>query len=376
MNTINIPNYEQIEKDFLEGKSLRQLEKDYKISRKRLSTIFKREGYYTQKEYPKEVWNRAIELYRTKTYSITKIAEVLNIDRHLLSNYLVSQGEKENKKKTIIKNDETIEICNLYKDGQSISQIAKKYNRSTNYIVKILDNYNIIDHTRIYRKHYFNESIFSTIDTEEKAYWLGFLYADGSVGNANIISRNSIELTLKATDKNHLMHFIQFISNENSEIPMQFRIHEIDGKFYYSYRVIVNSKKMTNDLRKLGCFTSKSLTLKFPTAEQVPKHLIRHFIRGYFDGDGFNSINSENTLTFGVCGTYDFCYEYEKTLLELGIIKKISVHSYLNENVFYARHSGNIQARKFFNYLYTDSNVFLDRKYFKFYSVIYNQLPS
>ena len=35
-------------------------------------------------------------------------------------------------------------------------------------------------------------NIFNKIDTEEKAYWLGFLYADGSVGS----KEDKIELGL------------------------------------------------------------------------------------------------------------------------------------------------------------------------------------
>lgn len=41
---------------------------------------------------------------------------------------------------------------------------------------------------------------FENIDTEEKAYWLGFLYADGYV-NAN---EDKIELCLAEKDFHHL----------------------------------------------------------------------------------------------------------------------------------------------------------------------------
>ena len=35
-------------------------------------------------------------------------------------------------------------------------------------------------------KYTFNQEYFKTIDTEEKAYILGFLYADGNLSNAEI----------------------------------------------------------------------------------------------------------------------------------------------------------------------------------------------
>ena len=66
---------------------------------------------------------------------------------------------------------------------------------------------------------------------------------------------------------------------------------------------------MFNDLIKQGCVPNKSLILTFPNKYQVPKNLINHFIRGYFDGDG--SI-----------------YEYSKT--HAGSISFIGTESVLN----------------------------------------------
>ena len=49
---------------------------------------------------------------------------------------------------------------------------------------------------------------------------------------------------------------------------------------------IIRCKCDFSDLNKLGVVERKSLILTFPTEQQVPKHLMPHFIRGYFDGDG------------------------------------------------------------------------------------------
>ena len=133
---------------------------------------------------------------------------------------------------------------------------------------------------------------FEIIDTEEKAYWLGFLYADGSVSSTD----NRIELGLAEKDLNHIEKFKEFIG-----IPNKISYRPQTKSYRYSFKSI----PCKEDLIKHGCVPKKSLILKFPTEEQVPEHLIRHFIRGYFDGDGWFS-NTSSCFQVGIIGTEDF----------------------------------------------------------------------
>lgn len=96
-----------------------------------------------------------------------------------------------------------------------------------------------------------NRYIFENIDNEEKAYWLGFLYADGSVGSTD----NRVELGLSEVDKNHIEKFKQFIG--------------LDNKVSYrpkskSYRYTFKDKIFKDILIRQGCVPNKSLILKFP----------------------------------------------------------------------------------------------------------------
>jgi hypothetical protein len=135
-------------------------------------------------------------------------------------------------------------------------------------------------------EYYYNENYFTQIDTEEKAYWLGFLYADGYI--EPIYRKQKIKamravIGLQEADRNHLEKFLIHIE---SNAPITQNITILNHKNYYSNRVRINNTKMCKDLIKLGCVNNKSLILKFPNDDIIPKHLIRHFIRGYFDGDG------------------------------------------------------------------------------------------
>lgn len=67
----------------------------------------------------------------------------------------------------------------------------------------------------------------------------------------------------------------------------------------------LRSQKTVNDLKRLGCTEQKSLNLTFPTKEQVPPHLLHHFIRGYFDGDGSISLYN-NDYHVSIVGTESF----------------------------------------------------------------------
>ena len=123
-----------------------------------------------------------------------------------------------------------------------------------------------------------NEHIFDSIDTEEKAYWLGFMFADGFV----LSNDNTIGLDLAEKDFTHLEKFrlfLNFIGNlkvTNTNFPNVKRV-----------RLEFSSKYMKQILISYGCIPKKSLTLNFPNINIFNNiELIRHFIRGYVDGDG------------------------------------------------------------------------------------------
>ncbi|MDD7794781.1 NUMOD1 domain-containing DNA-binding protein [Clostridium sp. 'White wine YQ'] len=155
-----------------------------------------------------------------------------------------------------------------------------------------------------------NSSYFEKIDTERKAYWLGFLYADGCVYEKNE-KKKTIIIQLHPDDRNILEEFLKDISSDRRICT--------NKKGYIS--ICVSSTKMANDLINLGCIPRKSLVLKFPSENIVPNNLINHFIRGYMDGDGcistYMKLRKERKSPILICeikfiGTYDMLYEIKK----------------------------------------------------------------
>jgi intein-encoded DNA endonuclease-like protein len=191
---------------------------------------------------------------------------------------------------------------------------------------------------------------FEKIDTEEKAYWLGFLYADGSVGS----TESKVELSLAEKDFHHIEKFKEFMG--------------INNKIAYrdkakAYRISFRSDSCKQDLIKQGCIPKKSLILKFPTKQQVPFYLIRHFIRGYFDGDGWFT-NTDSCFQIGLIGTVDFIKGFLDTVDNININTQNKIFTVHREDGAKRYVFGAINdVTNFLNWIYKDANIYLDRKY-------------
>lgn len=120
----------------------------------------------------------------------------------------------------------------------------------------------------------FNESFFEDINSEEKAYWLGFVSADGGI-NIPGIGRDSgwvLCINLKKEDKEHLEKFQKSIERFGP-------IYETDK----CVRLQIGSERLIKSLIAQGVGPQKSHTLK---PWKGPKIFEPAYWRGLFDGDG------------------------------------------------------------------------------------------
>ena len=253
------------------------------------------------------------------------------------------------------------QIIELFNKGLSAQKIADQlgFNRST--ITLRMNKLGLHRSNSFYqKKKYCNESFFEKIDTEEKAYWLGFLFADGNVQQR----KNSFIIKLSVLDKEICDNFLKSINaNFSTKIFLE--------KDYYHpnirkevYHVEIYSKKMFDDLNKFGCIPRKSLVLKFP---KISKKYIRHFIRGYFDGDGWISTGTRRSglkyISIGFCGTFEFLSKLNEYIPDKGTISK---EKRKITNTYRLLKSGSKNALNLYEYFYKDSSIYLKRKYIKF----------
>lgn len=93
--------------------------------------------------------------------------------------------------------EELFELYNTYK--YSYKELAEKFNKSVNSIACLLNREGLKGkrENNNFRKYDINQYYFDKIDCEEKAYFLGFLYADG----CNHINNTKISMFLKEEAK-------------------------------------------------------------------------------------------------------------------------------------------------------------------------------
>jgi hypothetical protein len=243
------------------------------------------------------------------------------------------------------------EYCNTNKSAR---QIAKKYGFSKDRITNTLNARGIM---REKKDNSFNEDYFSVIDSEEKAYWLGFIYADGCV----LDKSNCLEIDLQASDIGQLNKFKASVLFKGD---IKIKTNILKGKTYGACRIRLFSGKLKSDLIKLGCTPRKSLTIKYPNID--PKYN-NHFIRGYFDGDGsvYSYLKSgKETPCISIIGTFEFLSKVQNIFIDEANLREVKLY---NQKVtVWEYKKAHNQALKVLHYLYDGSSIYLDRKFEKF----------
>lgn len=251
------------------------------------------------------------------------------------------------------------QIITEYLNGNGVSCIAEKYNISTRKIHVILDNNNISRISRMKRLNQsFIEDYFSTIDTKEKAYWIGWLLTDGGISN-----KHDIEIAISKKDED-ILHVLE------NDLQIYNKVKPFQNKYM---RFSISCIKMCEDLMQYGIVPNKTLTLKYPT--NIPEEFSTHLLRGMFDGDGGFTIgtttrfykhrNKSYTKPYqelSFTGTFDMCNNFQNTLLKYIDMpqKKITT----NHSIYRVRWSNKDEILSICNVLYKDCDQhYLKRKY-------------
>lgn len=316
--------------------------------------------------------NEKIELgvqkYLNKEGNLTIIAKELGISSKLINNRLSEYGYFLRGGATA---DQVINLklaCDYYiehiSEEISINKVAIKFKVSCPGLSKRIKalGYEVINHQK---KVKFNEHVFDSIDTEEKAYWLGFIFADGYIDSSpldpNKRSVYNFELSLKADDSPHLDKFNTFMEHIKDNVKIGNT--KCEEKIFKRCRWFIHNKHLWETLNNYGCTPRKSSTLEFPNESIFKdKSLIRHFIRGYWDGDGCLSwMDKEHKYPcIEVVGTENFLYSIQKYLqVEFKLQSK-------KDSVAKQFIVGHYKAFKIAKYLYSDATIYLNRKYEKY----------
>lgn len=251
------------------------------------------------------------------------------------------------------------QILDLYKQGEGQVKIGKLIGSSARSIKKVLEQYKVTVRTPGLSSRRYNQfdNFFENIDSEKKAYWLGVLFADGSVSENK--KGTTGRVVFSSTDRDWLE---QFKIDLGYTGPIREEFHK---KFKKSiWKITMDSRKMFEDLVDKGCKPRKSLTLEFPT--KIPNSILHHFIRGFFDGDGSVSIlrNKNNQNWTSICSS--FC-SGSKSFLD-NLIQKIPTVTrtvYIRPRIYEIK-LNKADSLSISEFMYNNATIYLERKYQKF----------
>lgn len=280
--------------------------------------------------------------------------------------------------KILFSDNKVIEnIVKCYNEGASFTELAEQFNCSItgmrDFLVKgryvKTRGHQTVDGTHYNKKHSCNDSFFEIIDSEKKAYWLGYLFADG-YNNEN---KSTVSFSQSEPQEEMVYRFkedleaTQPISISNSRTNV-IRGKEITSKPSHGIKII--SKQLSEDLAKHGCTQAKTFTTKFPS---IPEQFRNHFIRGYFDGDG-SVTNVKNTTDtkaqFNIIGTLELLQGIQNELVKCGL-NRIKISPARKDSKVYQLVYGGIEnVKKFYSYLYENSTLYLPKKKNIFESVL------
>lgn len=198
----------------------------------------------------------------------------------------------------------------------------------------------------------FDVDYFKIIDSEEKAYWLGFIYADGWVCFNEEKRRYDFGLSLAGKDHDHLMKFADAIGYKGKITKIEQRLKGYD-KLYTSYRLDLHSKLFVKNLIAHGCVQNKSLVLK--ELPKIPSIYLTPFVRGYFDGDG-TVYEQRGRAGIEILGTKEF-------LTDLLSYSGLHLNSWRQHGKAFGQRYGAKYSEQFLVMIYENSKLHLQRKF-------------
>ncbi len=209
------------------------------------------------------------------------------------------------------------------------------------------------------KKYLCNETFFKEIDSEKKAYWLGFIFAEGWLSESVDKRTGCVGIRFgMEIGRKDITHLERFKADVESTAPIIERVRNGKTKLVELCYLRIGGPRFCTHFLKYFSPGKKSDKLIFP---EMPRELHPHFVRGYFDGDG--CIVKNGVLSF-TSNSLPFLKQLNALFLtEIpGYIPVSKFHKYKKKKTWKYVH-GKCKARCVYDYMYGESTLKLDRKY-------------
>lgn len=258
-------------------------------------------------------------------------------------------------------------ILKDYDNGVCITKLCTKYHTTLIREILVQNNRKVPEKRTCggsRRKYTLNENYFEKVDSKDKVYFLGFIYADGFITKRKQ-GQNVLGITLAEDEP---LEKISKYIDSNKPIKIYKKVNGYSEKSY-EHKLAFISDKLVSDIEKLGVIERKTLTLTFP--KFLKPEFIPHFIRGYFDGDGSVFLHKGNHkdkeryyLGIDICGTEEFLTELKNNLPFLSKEDKCIYKELRREtNCWNLKLTSNLRSLNLYHFMYKDcDDLYLSRK--------------
>lgn len=246
-----------------------------------------------------------------------------------------------------------------HEESKSLQDIADMFGCSRVHIYNLCRKYGVKVKTKskargdasskgkIVRYHFVNKNFFKTW-SNEMAYVLGFIYADGHV--------------------NHKLDYFSIAQKEREILDKIKKLMKAEQNItHYRHQDIhflsIGNKEMVEDLVRLGVVPKKSLVVKFPN---MSPEYTNHFIRGYFDGDGSICKSGNCWRVSFTTGSEEFIKSIKDNLEKLALVSIQKIYKHQTANAYNLYFHSKDDLNKIFHFFYDNytlnNDLFLSRK--------------
>jgi hypothetical protein len=263
-------------------------------------------------------------------------------------------------------------ICEMYKSGDMIEKICLTLSLSKSCVGKYLKKYKIKTRNNgiFKRKYPLDENIFTSIDSHEKAQFLGLIYADGSLSK----SSTNISIRLREDDIDYLDQWRVNLLKTNRPFFFSYRekmTNPITKKEYKTpFRMAIldiTCKKIYEDSLALGLKPNKSKeNLGMP---EIKDQFKLSFILGLFEGDGCVTF-CQKSRCFQIACQEKMAFDVKKYFESIGIFATV----YKRPSIYILQVARWQDLQKLYLLLYQSASIFLKRKKEKFQKLLSSKI--
>lgn len=240
-------------------------------------------------------------------------------------------------------------ICMYTKDGLSCAKIGATLGVSDVAIRNQLKNngVDIRSISQARRSIPCNHQYFSQPLDERRAYWIGFMLADGCVNEKRYGQTAGIYARLTSGDRHHLEKLAIDLGSKH-------KIIEVEG----CAQLAISSAELADGLIRYGVVPRKSA--QHQCSPLIPDSLLPHYFRGYFDGNGGISRHLRSRWSISCSAGEHFLTAFRDWISGQigGHPAKISFRDGIHRMAWAGTH----RCREILDLMYQDADVYLDRK--------------